>query len=159
MHNSDQKSFFMQEALAMAKIAYANHEVPVGAVIVNDNIIIGRGCNELIQKNDPTGHAEMHAIREAARTIKNYRLTNCDIYVTLEPCPMCIGAIFNSRIKNLFFGAYDHKTGVCESVVNLGSFKTLNHHCNIFGGILENESMNILQKFFQERRLKKTAAK
>ena len=159
MQNSNQKYFFMQEALSMAKKSYDDDEVPVGAIIVKDNIIIGRGHNQLIRENDPTGHAEIIAIRDAAQFISNYRLINCDIYVTLEPCAMCAGAIFNSRIKNLFFGAHDPKTGACESVVNLGFFKTLNHHCHIHGGILQEESKNLLQKFFKEKRIIKTAVK
>ena len=151
MQNSNQKYFFMQEALSMAKKSYDDDEVPVGAIIVKDNIIIGRGHNQLIRKNDPTGHAEIIAIRDAAQFISNYRLINCDIYVTLEPCAMCAGAIFNSRIKNLFFGAHDPKTGACESVVNLGFFKTLIITAIYMGGSYK-KSQRIYYKNFLKKK-------
>ena len=148
---------YMQVALAYAKKAHAMDEVPVGAIIIKDNKIIAGAHNQLINNSDPTGHAEIIAIREAARIIGNYRLVGCDMFVTLEPCLMCLGAIFNTRINSLFFGAYDKKTGACESVLSLASNKLINHHCTVQGGVLEKETKALLQKFFKEKRQKKTA--
>ena len=112
--DSEQIKHYMQGALAHAKKAHNIDEVPVGAVIVKDNKIISGAHNQLIHISDPTGHAEIIAIREAAKINGNYRLVDCDMFVTLEPCLKCLGAIFNARINSLFFGAYDKKTGVCE---------------------------------------------
>ena len=153
--DSEQIKYYMQGALAHAKKAHSIDEVPVGAVIVKDNKIIAGAHNQLIHNSDPTGHAEIIAIREAAKSIGNYRLVDCDMFVTLEPCLMCLGAIFNARINNLFFGAYDKKTGACESILSLASNKHLNHHCSVQGGVLEEESKALLQKFFKEKRQKK----
>ena len=111
--DSEQIKHYMQGALVHAKKAHNINEVPVGAVIVKDNKIIAGAHNQLINNSDPTGHAEIIAIREAAKSIGNYRLVDCDMFVTLEPCLMCLGAIFNARINRLFFGAYDKKTGAC----------------------------------------------
>ena len=154
--DSEQIKHYMQGALEHAKKAHNINEVPVGAVIVKDNKIIAGAHNQLIHNSDPTGHAEIIAIREAAKINGNYRLVDCDMFVTLEPCLMCLGAIFNARINRLFFGAYDKKTGVCESVLSLANNKLLNHHCSVQGGILEEESKALLQKFFREKRQKKT---
>ena len=153
--NSEKIENYMQVALAHAKKAHAIDEVPVGAIIVKDNKIIAGAHNQLINNSDPTGHAEIISIREAAKIIGNYRLVGCDMFVTLEPCLMCLGAIFNARINSLFFGTYDKKTGACESVLSLASNKFINHHCTVQGGVLERETKALIQKFFKEKRQKK----
>ena len=146
--------FFMGEALKQAKLSFDADEVPIGAVLVYQNKIIANGHNLSITKHDPSAHAEILTIRNAGQYMKNYRLLDCSLYVTLEPCVMCLGAIFHARISNLIFGAYDPKTGACESVVNLKENKDLNHHCVIHGGILKNESKALLQDFFKTKRKK-----
>ncbi|MDG2252630.1 MAG: tRNA adenosine(34) deaminase TadA [Methylophilaceae bacterium] len=146
---------FMGHALEQARLSYSEDEVPVGAVVVYQDKIIGVGRNKLISQNNPIAHAEMIAIQHAADYLKNYRLINCDLYVTLEPCIMCMGAIFHARINRLFFGAWDNKTGACGGKINLVQDKTLNHHCSSTGGILEEQSAQLLQKFFKEKRTKK----
>ena len=143
---------YMRDALALAKQAAAAGEVPVGAVIVKDNEIIGRGYNQPISRNDPSAHAEVMALRDAAQHLGNYRLTNCDLYVTLEPCCMCVGAIMHARIARVFFGAADPKTGACGSVVNLFAETRLNHHAEVSGGLLAEESAQLLSEFFARRR-------
>ena len=157
--DSEKIKYYMQVALDHAKKAHTIDEVPIGAIIVKDNKIIAEAHNQLINNSDPTGHAEIIAIREAARIIGNYRLVDCDMFVTLEPCLMCLGAIFNARLNNLFFGAYDKKTGACESILSLASNKCVNHHCTVQGGVLEEESKTLLQKFFKEKRQKKPLSK
>tara|TARA_B100000787_G_C16131999_1_gene267862 strand:+ start:437 stop:922 length:486 start_codon:yes stop_codon:yes gene_type:complete len=147
--------FFMGEALKQAKLAFRAGEVPIGAVLVYQNKIISSAYNLSINNHDPSAHAEIETIRKAGQYIKNYRLPNCSLYVTLEPCVMCLGAIFHARISHLIFGAYDLKTGACESVINLKNNKDLNHHCNIHGGILDKESKILLQGFFKNKRQKK----
>jgi len=149
---SDEK--WMKLALVEAKKSYDSNEVPVGAIIVHNNEIIGRGHNQPILKNDPTSHAEIEAIRNASEKIKNYRLKEADIYVTLEPCAMCFGAIVQSRLSRVFFGAYDKKTGCCGSCLNLNNKTCFNHSPEISGGILNSECSKILKKFFQEKRTK-----
>ena len=144
--------FFMGEAIKQAKLSFKKDEVPVGAVLVYQNKIISNAHNLSVFQHDPSAHAEIIAIRSGGQYLKNYRLLNCSMYVTLEPCIMCLGAIFHSRISNLYFGAYDLKTGACESIINLESNKNLNHHCIIQGGILEKESKVILQGFFKNKR-------
>jgi len=146
---------FMENALEQAKLSYAEDEVPVGAIVVYENKIIGFGRNKSVTQNNPTAHAEIIAIQKASNYLKNYRLVNCDLYVTLEPCTMCLGAIFHARIKRLFFGAWDHKIGVCGGKINLAQNKSLNHHCTLTGGILEEESKQLLQSFFEVKRAKK----
>jgi tRNA(adenine34) deaminase len=148
-------SKFMRQSLEQAKVSYAEDEVPVGAVVVYENKIIGTGRNKSISQNSPIAHAEIIAIQEASNYLKNYRLVNCDLYVTLEPCIMCLGAIFHARIRRLIFGAKDHKTGACGGKINLAQDKTLNYHCTLTGGILEEESKQLLQSFFEEKRAKK----
>tara|TARA_B100000795_G_scaffold245341_1_gene210435 strand:- start:1074 stop:1550 length:477 start_codon:yes stop_codon:yes gene_type:complete len=148
--------FFMGEALKQAQLSLKVNEVPVGAVLVYQNTIIANANNLSITKNDPCAHAEVLVIRAAGKYLNNYRLLDCSLYVTLEPCIMCLGAIFHARISNLYFGAYDLKTGACESVINLQNNKDLNHHCTIHGGILKNNSKVLLQKFFKSKRQKKT---
>jgi tRNA(adenine34) deaminase len=148
-------SEFMKHALEQAKLSYSEDEVPVGAIVVHENKIIGVGRNKLISQNNPIAHAEMIAIQQASDYLTNYRLINCDLYVTLEPCIMCLGAIFHARINRLFFGAWDNKTGACGGKIDLVQDKTLNHHCISTGGILEEQSAQLLQKFFKEKRAKK----
>lgn len=143
---------FMLEALALARQAAEAGEVPVGAVIVKDNQIVGRGYNQPISRRDPSAHAEVMALRDAAQHMDNYRLTNCDLYVTLEPCCMCVGAILHARIARVVFGAADPKTGACGSVVNLFAESRLNHHAEVSGGLLADESSLLLKTFFAQRR-------
>ncbi len=143
---------YMQHAIAIAKNAANNNEVPVGAVLVKDGIIIGRGGNSTIGTHDPTAHAEIIAMREAAVAIGNYRLVDCTLYVTLEPCAMCAGAIQHSRIARLVYGARDPKTGACGSVINLMAESKLNHHTEVAHGLLAEECGALLSAFFKERR-------
>ncbi len=143
----------MQEALALARQAALADEVPVGAVVVRGREIIGRGYNQPISRHDPSAHAEIMALRDAAQHAGNYRLTNCELYVTLEPCCMCVGAILHARIARVFFGAADAKTGACGSVVNLFADARLNHHAEVIGGLLADESANLLKEFFARRRI------
>lgn len=145
---------FMQQALALASLAANNGEVPVGAIVVKDGEIIGRGSNAPIGMHDPTAHAEIQAMREAATRLGNYRLVDCTLYVTLEPCAMCAGAIQHARIKKLVYGARDPKTGACGSVVNLMNEPKLNHHCEVVGGVLAQPCGEVLTDFFKQRRLK-----
>ena len=143
---------WMRLALELAQQAAGQGEVPVGAVVVKDGEVIGRGFNRPIGSHDPSAHAEMVALREASQRLGNYRLTDCDLYVTLEPCVMCSGAIFHARIRNVVFGAADPKTGVAGSVMNLYESKPLNHHTAIRGGVMAQESATLLQSFFAARR-------
>lgn len=143
---------FMQEALALAQQGRQAGEVPVGAVVVKDGEIIGRGFNAPISRSDPTAHAETLALRDAASRLGNYRLPDCTLYVTLEPCAMCAGAILHARIARLVYGAADPKTGACGSVVNLFAESRLNHHCRVTGGILAQECGAALKEFFAGRR-------
>jgi len=146
-------NFSVQQALLLAKQAADNGEVPVGAVVVKDNVVIGRGSNAPISLSDPSAHAEMLAIRDAAQTIGNYRLNNCTLYVTLEPCAMCAGAIQHARLSKLIYGASDPKTGACGSVVNLMAAETkLNHHTEVSGGVSAEACGELLSTFFQQRR-------
>jgi tRNA(adenine34) deaminase len=147
-----QDEAFMREALSLAEQAWQSGEVPVGAVVVKDGEIIGRGFNSPISKHDPTAHAEVMALREAAQNIGNYRLSHCTLYVTLEPCAMCTGAIFHARIARVVYGASDPKTGVAGSTINLYAEQKLNHHATIESGILAEECGSLLSRFFRERR-------
>ena len=142
----------MQQALLQARVAEAAGEVPVGAVVVRDGEIISRGHNQPITTHDPSAHAEMVALRSAARLLGNYRLTDCSLYVTLEPCMMCSGAMFHARIREVVFGASDPKTGVAGGLLDLYSHRGLNHHTRIRGGILAEESAVMLRQFFEMRR-------
>jgi len=146
----------MQMAIALASEAAALGEVPVGALVVKDGIVIGKGRNAPISLSDPTAHAEIQAMREAAQTLGNYRLVGCTLYVTLEPCAMCSGAIQHARIARLVYGAHDPKTGCCGSVVNLMAEQKLNHHCELTSGVLAEECGAILSDFFRQRRLQKS---
>lgn len=145
---------FMQVAIELAKQAAINGEVPVGAIVVKDGEIIGRGSNAPINLSDPSAHAEIQALRDAAKALNNYRLIDCTLYVTLEPCVMCTGAIQHARIAKLVYGASDPKTGACGSVVNLMSENKLNHHTEVLGGVLADECGQLLSGFFKERRKK-----
>lgn len=144
---------FMQMALDLAKQAAALGEVPVGAIVVKDNVVIGRGSNAPIGLHDPTAHAEIMAMREAAAYLGNYRLVDCSLYVTLEPCAMCSGAMQHARIEKLIYGASDTKTGACGSVINLMAEPKLNHHTEVVGGVLALECGAVLSEFFRQRRL------
>lgn len=144
--------FFMREAISLAQAAECLGEVPVGAVVVRDGVIIGRGFNSPIGEHDPTAHAEIAAIRSAARSEENYRLPGATLYVTLEPCAMCAGAILHARISRVVYGARDPKTGVHGSVVDLFAVERLNHHASIEGGVLADECSRLLSDFFAERR-------
>ena len=143
---------YMQIALDLAQQAAAAGEVPVGAIVVKDGTIIGRGSNAPITTNDPTAHAEIRAMRDAAQHLGNYRLVDCTLYVTLEPCAMCSGAIQHARIAKLIYGASDPKTGACGSVLNLMAEPKLNHHTEITGGILAEQCGALLSSFFSARR-------
>ncbi len=143
---------FMQAALVLAANAADNGEVPVGALVVRDGEIIGRGQNSMIARNDPTAHAVILALRDAARRIGNYRLVDCELYVTLEPCAMCAGAMMHARIARVIFGASDPKTGACGSVVDLFAEQRLNHHAEVTGGILADTCAQQLKDFFALRR-------
>jgi tRNA(adenine34) deaminase len=149
---------FMQIALDLAQQAGVAGEVPVGAIVVKDGEIIGRGSNAPITTHDPTAHAEIRAMRDAAQHINNYRLVGCILYVTLEPCAMCTGAIQHARIAKLIYGASDPKTGACGSVVNLMAEPKLNHHTEISGGVLAAECGALLSSFFSARRKKSKPA-
>lgn len=146
---------FMKEALKEAKKAYEKDEVPVGAVIVKDGKIIARAHNLKETKLDTTCHAEILAIKKASRKLNSWRLENCEMYVTLEPCSMCAGALIQSRIKKVYIGTMDYKTGACGSVFNLLGDYTFNHKVECETGILSKECEKILQNFFKELRKKK----
>jgi tRNA(adenine34) deaminase len=143
---------FMSIALALAEQAALAGEVPVGAIVVKNGEIIGRGSNSPIGSHDPSAHAEIQAMRDAAKYLGNYRLVDCTLYVTLEPCAMCAGAIQHARIARLVYGANDLKTGACGSVVNLMAEQKLNHHTQMISGILADECGKVLSNFFSERR-------
>ena len=143
---------FMREALALAEEAAAAGEVPVGAVVVRDGEVVGRGWNRPISTRDPTAHAEVVALREAAARLGNYRLPGCDLYVTLEPCAMCVGAMVHARIARVVFGATDPKTGACGSIVDLPAIAHWNHHGVFTGGMLAPECSALLRRFFADRR-------
>ena len=143
---------FMRAALDLARMAQELGEVPVGAVIARDGKIIGRGYNRSISAMDPTAHAEVSALRDAAQYVRNYRLPECTLFVTLEPCAMCIGALFHARIKRLVYAAADPKTGVCGSVLNLPAETRLNHHLEVSGGVLAQEAGALLKQFFIRKR-------
>lgn len=142
----------MREAISLARGAECLGEVPVGAVVVLNGEIIGRGFNSPIGESDPTAHAEIAALRDAARRMSNYRLPGCELFVTLEPCAMCAGAIIHSRIARVIYGARDPKTGVHGSVVDLFGVERLNHHATVEGGVLADECSRLLSDFFAARR-------
>jgi tRNA(adenine34) deaminase len=145
---------YMTLALELARQGGTVGEVPVGAIIIRDGEIIGRGYNAPISLHDPSAHAEIRAMRDAAQQIGNYRLVGCTMYVTLEPCAMCSGAIQHARLARVVYGAADPKTGACGSVIDLMAEKRLNHHTEISGGVMAEECGRILSAFFAERRKK-----
>jgi tRNA(adenine34) deaminase len=150
---NDDDEALMSEALACAREAYARGEVPVGAVLVDSaGEVLARAANGPIGSDDPTAHAEVVALRTAGRALANYRLPGCTLYVTLEPCAMCVGALVHARIARLVFGAPDSKSGACGSVLDLTASEAFNHRFDITRGVLENESGALLRRFFAERR-------
>lgn len=151
--NKDEK--FMKQAIKQAQKAYEQEEIPVGAVIVKDNKIIARAYNKKEQKQDTTNHAEIIAIQKASKKLKTWRLTDCKMYVTLEPCSMCAGALIQARLKKVYIGTMDKKTGSCGSVLNLLQDYTFNHKVEVQTGILQEECESLLKKFFKELRQKK----
>lgn len=142
----------MQAALELARQGLEADEVPVGAVVVKDGEVIGRGFNAPISRHDPTAHAEIMALRDAAARLGNYRLVGCELYVTLEPCAMCSGAIIQARIARVVFGARDPKTGACGSVIDVFAEKRLNHHAEVVGGLMAEECGALLSRFFAAKR-------
>ncbi len=148
--NKDEK--WMKIALNEANLAMNENEIPVGAILVKNGKLIAQSHNQPIKKNDPTAHAEIQLLRKAGEQQKNYRLIGSTIYVTLEPCTMCFGAMVHARIKRIVFGASDPKTGVCGSCINLNKENFFNHKIAITSGVLENESSELLKKFFKSRR-------
>lgn len=143
---------WMEEALREALRAQAAGEVPVGAVVVCEGRIVGRGSNRPISTHDPTAHAEIIALREAAQALGNYRLENCELFVTIEPCAMCAGAIVHARIKRLIYGADDRKAGAVCSVLTVINHERVNHKMEVQGGVLASRSMNLVQSFFRDKR-------
>jgi tRNA(adenine34) deaminase len=148
--NKDEK--WMKIALNEANLAMNENEIPVGAILVKNGKLIAQSHNQPIKKNDPTAHAEIQLLRKAGEQQKNYRLIGSTIYVTLEPCTMCFGAMVHARIERIVFGASDFKTGVCGSCINLNNENFFNHKISITGGVLENESSELLKLFFKSRR-------
>tara|TARA_B100000767_G_C19522201_1_gene432996 strand:- start:163 stop:633 length:471 start_codon:yes stop_codon:yes gene_type:complete len=148
--NEDEK--WMALALEQAKKAEKHSEVPVGAILVKDGLLVAKAHNQSISTNDPTAHAEIELLRESGSLLKNYRLKGTELYVTLEPCMMCLSAILQARVSKVFFGAYDYKMGACGSCEDFKSLNCFNHDIKVEGGVLERECKNILQSFFQSRR-------
>ena len=151
--NTDE--YFMQQAFKLALLAEKNNEIPVGAVVVYQEKIIGEGFNQSIMLNDPSAHAEMLAIRQAGEYLNNYRLLDCTLYVTLEPCPMCAGLLVHSRIKKLVYASPDFKTGAAGSTFNLVCNEQLNHQVVVTGGVLQAQCSQLLSAFFKRRRAEK----
>ena len=155
--NMEEKNYYMNQALKEAEKAYQKLEVPVGAVIVKDGKIIARAHNQKETKTDTTKHAEILAIQKASKKLKSWRLIDCEMYVTLEPCSMCAGAMINSRIKKVYIGAMDEKTGAVGSVLNLFEDYTFNHRVEVETGIMEKECQETIKRFFKELRILKQA--
>ena len=151
MNTTDEK--FMNEAILLAKEAAADDEAPIGAIIVRDGVIVGRGRNRREKDKNALGHAEIEAINDACKMLGGWRLIGCTMYVTLEPCPMCTGAIINSRIERVVFGAYDKKAGSCGSLINLFDLP-YNHKPILSGGFMEEECGSLLSEFFKKLRKK-----
>ncbi|MBR5250413.1 MAG: tRNA adenosine(34) deaminase TadA [Clostridia bacterium] len=147
-----QHEIMMNKALVQARKAYANGEVPIGAVLVKDGKVLATGRNKRDKTQIATKHAEIVAIESACKKLKSWRLNDCELYVTLEPCAMCLGACFNARIKKVYFGAYDQKGGVCGGLLNLAEFNQLNHNIEVQGGILLDECQKLLKDFFAQKR-------
>ena len=150
---------YLHAAIAEAQTAEANGEVPVGAVVVHQNKIIGRGQNRVLRDSDPTAHAEIVALREAGLALKNYRLEDCTLYATLEPCAMCAGAILHARIARLVYAAPDPKAGACGSVLSVLNHPALNHELELLSGLLADECGALLTNFFRKRRLEKSSSR
>ena len=153
----EQDKIYMKEALKEARIAFEKDEVPIGAVIVHNEKIIARAHNQVELLKDPTAHAEMLAITQATNYLRNKWLSGCYAYVTIEPCSMCAGAFVLARVKNIFFGASDPKTGACGSLINIANNTRLNHRISIEKGLLEQDCAQLLQEFFRNKRLKEAA--
>ncbi len=156
MSHSDE--LWMEEALREAQRALALGEVPVGAVVVHDGRVIARGSNQPIASSDPTAHAEILALREAGQVLGNYRLLDCDLYVTVEPCAMCAGAITHARVRRLIYGAEDPKAGAVHSMLQVLNHPKLNHKVEVSSGVLAARCMDLLQTFFREKRKAETSA-
>jgi len=156
---ADNDLYWMQYAIQLAAKAEATGEVPVGAVLVKNGQILGEGWNLSICRHDPTAHAEMQAIRQAGQALQNYRMLDCTLYVTLEPCAMCAGALVHSRVKRLVFGASDLKAGACGSVFDLVRHPQLNHQLEVCGGVLAEQCATQLSAFFKKRRAEHKANK
>lgn len=150
---SSADNYWMQHAIGLAEQAGKKQEVPVGAVLILENKIIGEGSNCPISTCDPSAHAEIIAIRAGAKNLNNYRLLNTTLYVTLEPCMMCMGALIHARVKRLVFGAFDPKAGAVESVLQIGNSQKLNHHLHYEGGLMAEECGELLSDFFRARRI------
>ena len=150
----DGDAAFMREALALAREAQVAGEVPVGAVVVRDGTVISTGYNAPVSSQDPTAHAEMQALRAAGKALGNYRLPGCELYVTLEPCAMCAGAMLHARIARLVYGAADPKTGACGGVIDLFAETRLNHHATVTPGVMAGECAELLREFFAAKRTK-----
>jgi tRNA(adenine34) deaminase len=148
----------MREAIALAREAASCGEVPVGALVIRNGVIVGRGFNQTILRHDPSAHAEIVALRDAANRLGNYRLPGCELYVTLEPCAMCCGAIMHARIARVVFGASDPKTGAAGSVIDLFAEARLNHHATVEAGVLGEACGRLLSDFFSARRQKTSLA-
>ncbi|WP_423802910.1 tRNA adenosine(34) deaminase TadA [Nicoliella spurrieriana] len=157
--NDQRIEAFMQRALIQARAANSIHEVPIGAVVVHDGRVIGTGHNLRELAEDATGHAEIYAIQEACAVLNSWRLEDCDLYVTVEPCLMCAGAILNSRIKNLYYGSPNPKGGVVDSLYQVLNDPRFNHQVNVTGGVLANESAAIMKAFFKAARKRKKLAR
>ncbi|MEO1898416.1 MAG: tRNA adenosine(34) deaminase TadA [Methylococcales bacterium] len=153
--DQSQDEKWMGVALEQAKKAKAINEVPVGAVLVQDDQLVASAHNQPISNNDPTAHAEIQLLRKAGKKINNYRLPNTTLYVTLEPCTMCLGAMIHARISRVVFGAFDEKTGVCGSCIDLSASKCFNHQIQVQGGILNDKCSNLISHFFSNRRKSK----
>ena len=151
---ADADRAFMRAALELAAEAGRRGEVPVGAVVVIDEAIVGEGCNQPIATHDPTAHAEIVALRDAGRRIGTYRLTGATVYVTIEPCQMCVGAMVHARIARLVYGAREPKAGAIESAMRAHEHPSLNHRMTAVGGVLEEECREVMQAFFEEKRSK-----
>ena len=146
---------WMEEALRCAQRAFEAGEVPIGAVVVCQNEVIGRGWNSNLTNSDPTAHAEMMALREAGKNVGNHRLSDCELFATIEPCAMCAGALVHARIKRLIYGADDAKAGAVHSVMQVLNHPKLNHQMEVRGGVLANRCSDLLQDFFRQRRVEK----
>ena len=146
------EQLYMSQALELAREAFAVGEVPVGALVVKDNKVIGRGYNQSIKNSDPTAHAEVIALRDAANTLKNYRLSGCELYVTIEPCAMCVGAMVHARIQRVIFGAIEPRAGALVSQLKMMDMPHFNHNFDWQGGILESKCGALMKEFFRGRR-------